>query len=102
MSETIQFIVFVATQLLLPLGLSYRYCRRNGIPTQSWRAGGVSLIYLSVAMLIFIGLLGLPTHVKNIGMVTNRTMGLVCGVIGIFGGLLMGYVARRFEGTSDD
>ncbi|MDH0289394.1 hypothetical protein N7414_09755 [Pseudomonas sp. GD04087] len=102
MSDTSSFIVFLVTQLLLPFWLGHRYCRRKGIPTQSWRAGGIYLIALSVAMLLFIGLLGLPTHVKNVGMVTNRSMGLACGVIGIFGGLLMGYVARRFEGTSDD
>ncbi|MDN6858917.1 hypothetical protein QO207_20165 [Pseudomonas sp. CAN2814] len=102
MSETSQFIVFAVTQLALPFWLGYLYCRRKGIPSNSWRAGGIYLIALSLAMLFFIGLLGLPTHVKNVGMVTNRSMGLACGLIGIFGGLLMGYVARRFEGSSDD
>jgi len=102
MSDTSQFIVFAVTQLALPFGFGYLYCRKKGIPTNSWRAGGIYLIALSAAMLFFIGLLGLPTHVKNVGMVTNRSMGLACGVIGILGGLLMSHVARRFEGTSDD
>ncbi|PJI47245.1 MAG: hypothetical protein CTR55_20040 [Pseudomonas sp.] len=102
MSETSQFIVFAVTQLALPFGLGYLYCRRKGIPTDTWRAGGIYLIALSLAMLVFIGLLGLPTHVKNVGMVSNRSMGLLLGVVGIAAGLLLGYFARRFEGSSDD
>lgn len=102
MSETSQFVVFAVTQLALPFGLGYLYCRRKGIPTDTWRAGGIYLIALSLAMLFFIGLLGLPTHVKNVGMVSNRSMGLTLGLSGIAAGLLLGYVARRFEGSSDD
>ncbi|MDF3863998.1 hypothetical protein P3W53_05985 [Pseudomonas denitrificans (nom. rej.)] len=102
MSETSQFIVFAVTQLALPFGLGYLYCRRKGIPTDTWRAGGIYLIALSLAMLFFIGLLGLPTHVKNVGMVSNRSMGLTLGLVGIAAGLLLGHVARRFEGSSDD
>lgn len=102
MSDTSQFVIFLLTQLLLPLGLSYRYCRSKGIPTQSWQAAGLSLIALSVAMLFFVGLLGMPAPVKNVGMVTDRSMGFTCGAIGIFAGLAMGYLARRFEGASDD
>lgn len=102
MRETSQFIVFAVTQLALPLGLSYLYCRRKGIPTNSWRAGGISLIALSLATLFFTGLVGLPVHVKNAGMVSNRSMGLVVGIIGIAAGLLMGFVARRYEDSSGD
>ncbi|MBD9518116.1 hypothetical protein [Pseudomonas sp. PDM22] len=102
MSETSQFVVFAVTQLALPFGLGYLYCRRKGIATDTWRAGGIYLIALSLAMLFFIGLLGLPTHVKNVGMVSNRSMGLTLGLAGIAAGLLLGYVARRFEGSSDD
>lgn len=102
MSDTSQFIVFAVTQLALPLGLSYWYCRSKGVSTQSWQAAGIALIALSVAMLLFVGLLGMPAPVKNVGMVTDRSMGLTCGAIGIFAGLAMGYLARRFEGASDD
>lgn len=97
MSDSSYLILFLATQLLLPFGLGYCYCRSKGIPSNSWQAGAIYLIALSVAMLLFTGLLGLPTHVKNVGFVTNRPMGLTCGAIGIAGGILMSYLARRFE-----
>lgn len=97
MNDSSTFIIFLVTQFLLPFGLGYGYCRNKGIPTNSWRAGGIYLIALSAAMLVFIGLLGLPTHVKNVGFVTNRPMGFTCGAIGIVGGIVMGYLARRFE-----
>lgn len=101
MNDSSNFILFLITQLLLPLGLGYLYCRRKGIPSDSWQAGGIYLIALSAAMLFFIGLLGLPTHVKNIGFVADRSMGFTCGAIGIVGGIVMGFLARHFERTSD-
>ncbi|MGE8361286.1 hypothetical protein [Pseudomonas sp.] len=97
MNDASHLIIFLATQLLLPVGLGYAYCRSKGIPSQSWQAGGIYLIALSAAMLFFIGLLGMPTHVKNVGFVTNRPMGLTLGAIGIFAGIVMGFLARRFE-----
>lgn len=97
MNDASNLIIFLATQLLLPVGLGYAYCRSKGIVTQSWLAGGIYLIALSAAMLFFIGLLGMPTHVKNVGFVTNRPMGLTLGAIGIFAGIVMGFLARRFE-----
>ena len=97
MNDASNLIIFLATQFLLPVGLGYLYCRSKGIPTQSWQAGGVYLLALSAAMLFFIGLLGMPTHVKNVGFVTNRPMGLTLGAIGIFAGIVMGFLARRFE-----
>lgn len=101
MSDSSTFILFLATQFLLPFGLGYWYCRSKDIPTQSWQAGGIYLVALSAAMLIFIGLLGLPTHVKNVGFVSNRPMGFTCGAIGIAGGIVMGFLARRFESKPD-
>ena len=101
MNDGSNLILFLATQLVLPLGLTYAYCRSKGVPTQSWRAGAVLLVALSAAMLLFTGLLGLPTHVKNVGFMTNRPMGLTCGTIGILAGLVMGWVARRLEGKAD-
>lgn len=100
MNDSSNLIIFLATQLLLPFGLGYLYCRNKGIPTQSWQAGGIYLIALSAATLFFTGLLGLPVHVKNVGFVSNRPMGLACGVIGIVGGIVMGFLARRFENKS--
>lgn len=97
MNDGSNLIIFLGTQLLLPFGQGYLYCRSKGIPTQSWQAGGIYLIALSAAMLFFIGLLGMPTHVKNVGFVSNRPMGLTLGAIGIFAGIVMGLVARRFE-----
>ena len=87
MTDSSNLILFLVTQLLLPFVLGYLYCRSKGIPTQSWQAGGLYLIALSTAMLLFTGLLGLPTHVKNVGFVSNRPMGLTCGTIGIAGGV---------------
>lgn len=52
-------------------------------------------------MLLFTGLLGLPAPVKYVGFVTDRSMGWTCGAIGIVGGLVMGAIARRFEGKPD-
>lgn len=52
-------------------------------------------------MLLFTGVLGLPTHVKNVGFMSNRPMGLTCGAIGIVAGLVMGWVARHFEGKPE-
>lgn len=101
MNDTSNLIIFLATQLVLPVGLGYVYCRSKGIPSQSWQAGGIYLIALSVAMLFFTGLLGLPTHVKNVGFVSNRPMGLTCGAIGLAAGIVMGFLARRFEGRLD-
>ncbi|WP_394561236.1 hypothetical protein [Aquipseudomonas alcaligenes] len=100
MSDASNLILFLLTQLALPFGLGYLYCRRQGIPTNSWRAGGIYLIALSAAMLLFTGLAGLPTHVKNVGFVTNRPMGLTCGAIGIAAGMVMGLLAKRFEGAA--
>lgn len=97
MNDGSHLILFFATQLALPVGLGYAYCRSKGIPTQSWQAGGIYLIALSAAMLFFTGLVGLPTYVKNVGYVSNRPMGLTCGAIGIAAGLVMGFLARRFE-----
>lgn len=102
MNDSSNLIIFLLTQLLLPFALGYLYCRRKGIPTDSWRAGGIYLIALSLALVFFLGLLGLPTHVKNVGMVTHRPMGFACGAVGILGGMLMGFLARRFERTSAD
>lgn len=93
-------IFFLATQLLLPFGLGYLYCRRKGIPTDSWQAGGVYLIALSASILIFTGLLGLPTYVKNVGYVSNRGMGFACGGVGIVAGIVMRFIAQRYEGGS--
>ena len=76
MSETGNSIIFLTTQLALPLGLAYAYCRKKGIATDTWRAGGIALIALSTAMLFFTGLLGLPAYVKYAGFVTDRSMGL--------------------------
>lgn len=101
MSDSSNLIIFLSTQLLLPLGLAYVYCRKKGIPTDSWQAASFSLIALSVAMLLFTGLLGLPAPVKYVGFVTDRSMGWTCGAIGIVGGLVMGAIARRFEGKPD-
>lgn len=101
MSDSSNLILFLVTQLVLPFGLGYLYCRRKGIPTSSWQAGGIYLVALSAAMLLFTGLIGLPTHVKNVGFVTNRPMGLTCGAIGIAVGILMGMLARRFEGGAE-
>ncbi|MDQ7985199.1 hypothetical protein QYS36_09625 [Pseudomonas sp. G34] len=98
MSETGNAIIFFTTQLVLPLGLAYAYCRKTGIPSDTWRAGGIALIALSSAILLFTGLLGLPAYVKNVGFVTDRSMGWTCGAVGIVGGLAMGALARRFEG----
>ena len=97
MNDSSNLILFLATQFLLPLGIVYVYCRSKGIPTQSWRAGGIFLIAMSAAMLFFTGLFGLPIHVKNVGFMTNRSMGLTCGAIGIVAGFVMGYLARLFE-----
>ena len=97
MSDSSHLILFLATQLLLPFGLGYLYCRRKGIPSGSWQAVGIHLVALSVAMLLFSGLFGLPAPVKNVGFVSSRPMGLTCGAIGIVGGVLMGFLARRFE-----
>lgn len=102
MSDGSHLILFLVTQFLLPLGVAYFYCRSTGIPSQSWRAGGVYLIALSAAMLLFTGLLGLPTHVKNVGFVTHRPMGLICGAVGIIGGIVMGLLAQHVEGRSDN
>ena len=102
MNDSSSLILFLATQFLLPLGIAYAYCRSKGIATQSWRAGGIFLIAMSAAMLFFTGLLGLPTHVKNVGFMTNRPMGLTCGAIGIVAGIVMGYVARRFESERNE
>lgn len=98
MSETSNSIIFLTTQLALPLGLAYAYCRKKHIPTDTWRAGGIALVVLSAAMLFFTGLLGLPAYVKYAGFVTDRAMGWTCGAIGIVAGLAMGALARRFEG----
>lgn len=98
MSESSNAIIFITTQLVLPLGVAYAYCRKKDISMNSWRAAGISLMMLSAAMLFFTGLLGLPAHVKNVGFVTDRSMGWTCGAIGIIGGLVMGAIARRFEG----
>lgn len=100
MNDSSNLIIFLATQLLLPFGLGYLYCRSKGIPTQSWQAGGIYLIALSAATLFFTGMLGLPVHVKNVGFVSNRPMGLACGATGIVGGIVMGFLARRFENKS--
>ncbi len=97
MNDSSNLILFLATQFLLPLGIAYAYCRSKGIPTQSWRAGGIFLIAMSAAMLFFTGLFGLPIHVKNVGFMTNRPMGLTCGAIGLVAGIVMGYLARLFE-----
>ena len=98
MNDSSNLILFLATQFALPLGIACAYCRSKSIPTQSWRAGGIFLIAMSAAMLFFTGLLGLPTYVKNVGFMTNRHMGLTCGAIGI----VMGYLARRFESERSD
>lgn len=97
MNDSGNLILFLATQFLLPLGIAYAYCRSKGIATQSWQAGGIFLIAMSAAMLLFTGLFGLPVPVKNVGFVTSRPMGLTCGAIGIVAGILMSYVARVFE-----
>ncbi|MCQ4260697.1 hypothetical protein [Stutzerimonas stutzeri] len=97
MNDSSNLILFLATQFALPLGITYAYCRSKGIPNQSWRAGGIFLTAMSAAMLFFTGLLGLPIHVKNVGFITNRHMGLTCGAIGIVAGIVMGYVARALE-----
>ena len=57
MSETGNSIIFLTTQLALPLGLAYAYCRKKGIATDTWRAGGIALIALSTAMLFFLSLI---------------------------------------------
>ena len=74
MSETGNSIIFLTTQLALPLGLAYAYCRKKGIATDTWRAGGIALIALSTAMLFFTGLLGLPAYVKYAGFVTDLSL----------------------------
>ncbi len=43
MSDSSNLIIFLSTQLLLPLGLAYVYCRKKGIPTDSWQAANLSL-----------------------------------------------------------
>ncbi len=100
MSDSNHLILFLVTQCLLPFGLGYLYCRGQGIPSHSWEAGGIYLIALSAALLLFTGLFGLPAPVKNVGFVSDRPMGLTCGAIGIAGGMLMGFLARRFESRS--
>lgn len=100
MSDSSHLILFLATQFLLPFGLGHLYCRSQGIPSNSWQAGGIHLVALSVAMLLFSGLFGLPAPVKNVGFVSDRPMGLTCGTIGIAGGMLMGFLARSFESRS--
>lgn len=101
MNDGSNLILFFVTQLVLPLGLAHVYCRCKGIPARSWQAGAAFLVALSAAMLLFTGVLGLPTHVKNVGFMSNRPMGLTCGAIGIVAGLVMGWVARHFEGKPE-
>ncbi len=101
MSQNAGSVLFLITQLLLPLGVGFSLCKSKDIPFDSWMASGIGLVCLGVALFVFTGLFNLPTHVRWQGMVADRSLGLVVGPITIAIGVVIAFLAHRFEGLDD-